>query len=94
MNCRSAKRGHNCVDEILRDGELSQFEAHQLECESCELQSSDLRAIRSALQMLPRASPPRIFARVCVSPLRRNADCCLRKMARGFFGSAEDGNSV
>ena len=58
MNCRSAKRGHNCVDEIVRDGELSQFEAHQLECESCELQSSDLRAIRSALQMLPPASPP------------------------------------
>lgn len=74
MNCRSAKRGHNCVDEIVRDGELSQFEAHQLECESCELQSSDLRAIRSALQMLPPASPPedlRTRLRVTASQERR-----------------------
>ena len=57
MNCQSGKRSHNCVDEIVRDGELSQ--AHQLECESCELQSSDLRAIRSALQMLPPVASPK-----------------------------------
>ena len=58
MNCQSGKRSHNCVDEIVRDGELSQLDAHQLECECCELQSSDLRAIRSALQMLPPVAPP------------------------------------
>jgi hypothetical protein len=74
MNCRSAKRGHNSVDEIMRDGELSPFEAHQLECESCELQSSDLRAIRSALQMLPPVPPPtdlRTRLRVTASQERR-----------------------
>jgi hypothetical protein len=74
MNCRSAKRGHNCVDEILRDGELSQYEAHQLECESCELEAADLRAIRSALQRLPQALPPddlRTRLRVSASRERR-----------------------
>jgi hypothetical protein len=62
------------VDEIVRDGELSQFEAHQLDSESRELQSSDLRAIRSALQMLPPASPPkdlRTRLRVTASQERR-----------------------
>jgi hypothetical protein len=74
MNCRSAKRGHNCVNEIVRDGELSQYEAHQLECESCELQASDLRAVRSALQRLPQALPPsdlRTRLRVTASQERR-----------------------
>ena len=59
MNCQSGKRSHNCVDEIVRDGELSHLDAQRLECESCELQSSDLRAIRSALQMLPPVAPPK-----------------------------------
>jgi len=59
MNCQSGNRGQNCVDDNVRDGELSQLDAHQLECESCELQSSDLRAIRSALQMLPPVASPK-----------------------------------
>ena len=74
MNCRSAKHSHTCVDEILRDGELSQFEAHQLECESCESEASDLRAVRSALQRLPEAQPPqdlRTRLRVTASQERR-----------------------
>lgn len=59
MNCQSGKRSYNCVDEMVREGELSQLDAHQLECECCERQSSDLRAIRSALQMLPPVTPPK-----------------------------------
>lgn len=74
MSCWSAKRSHTCVDEIVRDGELSQFETHQLECESCELEASDLRAVRSALQRLPEALPPqdlRTRLRVTASQERR-----------------------
>jgi hypothetical protein len=58
MNCRSAKRGQICGDEILRDGEPSLFAAHQLECESCESEAVDLRAVRSALQRLPAVQSP------------------------------------
>src|SRR5437868_12643832 len=74
MNCRSAKRGQNCGDEILREGESSLFEAHQLECESCESEASDLRAVRAALQRLPQAQSPiglRTRLRVTASQERR-----------------------
>ncbi len=68
MNCRSAKRGQNSGDEILLDGEPSLFEAHQLECESCELEASDRRAVRSALQRLPQApSPPGLRTRLRIT---------------------------
>jgi hypothetical protein len=74
MNCQSAKRGQDSGDEILRDGESSLFEAHQLECESCESEASDLRAVRSALQRLPRAQSPvslRTRLRITASQERR-----------------------
>ena len=74
MNCRSAKRGQYSGDEILRDGEPSRSEAHQLECESCEPDASDLRAVRFALQRLPLAQSPvglRTRLRVTASQERR-----------------------
>jgi hypothetical protein len=74
MNCRSAERGQNSGDEIPRDGEPSLFEARPLECESCEPEASDLRAIRFALQRLPQAQSPiglRTRLRITASQERR-----------------------
>jgi hypothetical protein len=67
MNCRSVKRGQD-------SGEFPLFEAHPLECESCEPEASDLRAVRFALQRLPQARSPvglRTRLRVTASQERR-----------------------
>ena len=74
MNCRSTKRRHEYVDGILRDGELSRFQAHLRECETCELEAADVRAVRSALLGLSDVKPPkdlRTRLRVLASQERR-----------------------
>ena len=50
------------IDGELSAGERSRMERHLDGCATCSATLADLRAVRSALQALPRATAPRSFA--------------------------------